>query len=197
MNAKVTEYILKNEKWTQELNLLRSFLLENDLEETVKWSAPTYVYKGKNIIGIAAFKNYVGLWFHQGVFLKDEAKVLFNAQEGKTKALRQWRFHSIKEIDVKLVKSYILEAMQNAEEGKAIKPTRKAKPLVIPELLQNKLSEDDELQDSFTNFTLSKKREFTEYIETAKREATKVSRLEKIIPMIKNGIGLNDKYRKC
>ena len=106
MNEKVTQYI-NNTKWTQELKLLRSLLLELLLEETIKWNMPTYVYKNKNIIGMVAFKNYFGLWFHQGVFLNDNQKKLVNAQENKTKALRQWRFSHIKEIDKDLIKSYV------------------------------------------------------------------------------------------
>lgn len=196
MDRKVSEYIEQN-KWTQELTLLRSLLLELDLEETVKWSAPTYVYKGKNVLGMSAFKNYFGIWFHQGVFLTDEAKVLMNAQEGKTKAMRQWRFYSIDEVDVELVKSYVFEAMKNVELGKEFKPKRVSKPLIIPEKLALAFSKDEELEHKFSNLSLTKKREFAEYIATAKRETTQNTRLEKIISMIKEGVGLNDKYRNC
>ncbi|CAM1341115.1 YdeI/OmpD-associated family protein [Tenacibaculum amylolyticum] len=196
MDRKVSEYIAQT-KWTQELTFLRSLLLDLDLEETVKWSAPAYTYKGKNVLGMAAFKNYFGIWFHQGVFLQDEAKVLMNAQEGKTKAMRQWRFSSIDEIDPALVKSYALEAMKNVELGKELKPKRASKPLIIPEKLAAAFSNDEELEHKFSSLSLTKKREFAEHIATAKREATQNARLEKIIPMIKEGIGLNDKYRNC
>ncbi|WP_299709530.1 YdeI family protein [uncultured Tenacibaculum sp.] len=196
MNDQVTAYISNTEKWTQELTLLRSFLLELELEETIKWGIPAYVYKGKNIMGMSAFKNYLGLWFHQGVFINDEYNVLMNAQEGKTKAMRQWRFHSIKELDKVKIQNYALQAMKNVELGKEIKPTRNKKPLEIPQLLQDQFDANEELKSKFESFSLSKQREFTEYITSAKREATKISRLEKIIPMILNNIGLNDKYRK-
>lgn len=195
MNKKVTDYINYKNKWTQELNLLRSVLLELPLEETIKWNAPAYLYKGKNIMGIAAFKNYCGLWFHQGVFLKDEAKVLMNAQEGKTKAMRQWRFDSLGDINLDLVKKYVLEAIQNSEEGKEIKPKRNTKPLIIAPELQIVLDNDDKLKVKFNEFTLSKQREFVNHITEAKREATKIKRLEKIIPMILNKVGLYDKYK--
>jgi len=68
MNPKVTTYINDKNTWTQELNLLRSVLLEVGFEETVKWGAPVYTHKGKNIVGLSAFKNYCGLWFFQGSF---------------------------------------------------------------------------------------------------------------------------------
>lgn len=197
MNIKVSEYIEKQDKWTQELILLRSILLELPLEETVKWGAPVYVYKKKNVLGLSAFKNYCGIWFFQGGLLKDDQNVLINAQEGKTQAMRQWRFSSIQEIDENLVKAYVLEAIENINQDKEIKPERKNKPLVIPKELQEFLDSNEELQLKFNEFTVAKKREFTDYISEAKREATKQSRLEKIIPMILEGIGLHDKYRKC
>ncbi|WP_299121605.1 DUF1801 domain-containing protein [uncultured Tenacibaculum sp.] len=197
MNEKVVQYITDKNNWTQELNLLRSVLIELPLEETIKWGSPVYVYKGKNIVGMSAFKNYCGLWFFQGSFLKDGQKVLENAQEGKTKAMRQWRFYKIEEIDVELLKSYVLEAIKNSEEGKELKPKKNTKPLIIPNELQSELDKDEKLKESFEKFTLSKKREFTDHISEAKREATKLKRLEKIIPMILNGVGLYDKYKNC
>ena len=193
----VTNYIEKKEKWKTELELLRTTLLSTKMEETIKWGAPTYVYKGKNVVGLAAFKNYCGLWFFQGSLLKDSHKVLMNAQEGKTKAMLQWRFFTLDDIDVKLIKTYVLEAKQNVDEGKEIKPDRTKKELIIPELLQNTLNTNADFKSQFETFTLSKKREYADYISDAKREATKQKRLEKIIPMILNGVGLYDKYKNC
>ncbi|MDE0535642.1 YdeI/OmpD-associated family protein [Tenacibaculum sp. L6] len=197
MNAKVTEYINDKNTWTQELNLLRFVLLEVGFEETVKWGAPVYVHKGKNIVGLSAFKNYCGLWFFQGSFLIDEQKKLVNAQEGKTQAMRQWRFFTVEDIQPDLVKQYALEAIKNSEEGKELKVKRNTKPLSIPDELQLEFDKDERLKEAFNGFSLSKQREFSDYISEAKREATKQKRLEKIIPMILNGVGLYDKYKNC
>ena len=197
MNAKVTEYINDKNTWTQELNLLRSVLLELGFEETVKWGAPVYVHKGKNIVGLSAFKNYCGLWFFQGSFLIDEQKKLVNAQEGKTQAMRQWRFYTVEDIQPDLVKQYALEAIKNSEEGKELKVKKNTKPLSIPDELQLEFDKKERLKEAFNVFSLSKQREFSDYISEAKREATKQKRLEKIIPMILNGVGLYDKYKNC
>ena len=94
----VEEYIESSDQWSEELTMLRTILLKTELVETVKWSIPTYTINNKNVIGIAGFKNYFGLWFFQGVFLKDEHQVLINAQEDKTKGQRQWRFKHKSEI---------------------------------------------------------------------------------------------------
>ena len=196
MNA-IEIYFDTKSTWKPKLELLRKTLLLTNLEETIKWGIPTYVYKNKNIVGLAAFKNYCGLWFFQGRLLKDTHKVLINAQEGKTKAMLQWRFFSLDEINVELIKEYVLEAMSNVDEGKEIKPDRTKKILVIPEILQNALYINEEFKSKFDTFSLSCKREYADYISEAKKESTKQNRLEKIIPMILNKVKLYDAYKKC
>ncbi len=189
----VDSYIANQPDYLQELKILREILLECELKETVKWGAPMYTNNGKNIVGIGAFKSYFGLWFFQGALLSDKSKKLINAQEGTTKAMRQWRFKSIDEIDEKLIKVYVKEAIANQKAGKIIKPEKK--PLIIPELLKEALASNTELAENFESLSLSCKREHAEYIADAKKEETQRRRLEKIIPMIKNKKGLNDKYR--
>ncbi len=195
MDFKVEEYISKKPQWNEELKLLRSIMKSLELEETIKWGAPVYTNGGKNIVGLAAFKNYFGLWFFQGALLKDKQKVLMNAQEGKTSAMLQWRFTSIDEIDAELIKEYVIEAIEHKDAGRFIKP--KKKPLVIPSELQMALDKNEILKNNFESFTLGKKREYADYISEAKRVTTKEKRLEKIIPMILSGVGLNDQYKNC
>lgn len=197
MNPKATDYISLNPKWQKELEIIRNVLLELPLEEEIKWGIPAYIYKKKNILGLSAFKNYCGIWFHHGCFLKDEANILINAQEDKTKGMRQMRFTSLGEIDVNLVKQYVLEAMSNSEAGLEVKPKRNTKPIVTPNELKAAFSKNEKLEYRYKEFTVSKQREFCEYISSAKREATKLKRIEKIIPLILNKVGLNDKYRNC
>jgi uncharacterized protein YdeI (YjbR/CyaY-like superfamily) len=190
----VQDYIESQADRKDELLFLRDLLLETELKETVKWGAPCYTIHSKNVIGLASFKSYTGLWFHQGVFLTDKNKVLINAQEGTTKALRQWRFQSIKEMNPKLISQYILEAIQNQKDGKEIKAV-KAKKADTPLELKNKLSQDNVLKSAFDSLTSGKQREYAEHIGTAKQEKTRLNRLEKAIPMILKGEGLNDKYK--
>ncbi len=175
------------------LKKLRSILLSTELEEKMKWGIPTYCLKNKNVAGIGAFKSYAGLWFFNGAFLKDGKNKLINAQEGKTKGMRQWRFESLNEVDEKLVKAYIEEAIQNQKDGKEIKPEKK--PLVIPDELKEALASNSQLSEAFGALSLSCKREYAEHIAEAKREETKQKRLNKIIPMILDKMGLNDKYK--
>jgi len=135
-----------------------------------------------------------GLWFFQGALLKDDKKVLMNAQEGRTKALRQWRMQTAKEIRPAIIKSYVKEAINLAREGRQIAPSR-GKPVIVPPELKKALRADKSASEKFRNLRLGLQREYAEYIVDAKRDDTKLRRIEKILPMLRNGVGLHDKYR--
>lgn len=194
--SSVEEYIEVNSHFSDALTLLRDLINSTQLDESLKWSAPVYSLNGKNVVGLGAFKQHFGIWFFNGVFLKDEQQLLVNAQE-KTKALRQMRFESIEDIDKATVLAYVKEAIENQKLGKELKPERKGKTVVIPKELSTVLKANSEFNTSFKALTPSKQREYCEYIESAKREATKQTRLDKITPMILKGIGLHDKYKNC
>jgi len=181
------------ENWEVELSLLQSIIDKTELTQTTKWGGPVYVYEKKNVIGVGGFKDYFALWFFNGVFLKDEQKKLLNAQEDKTKSLRQWRFTSKEEINEKVILEYIAEAIENEKQGKIIKTSKKE--TIVSELLEKEMSQNSALAAAFQKFSPYKQYEFLEYIETAKQEKTKLSRIEKVIPMILGNVGLNDKYR--
>ena len=192
----VQEYIETHPTWEKELESLRAIMQNTELEECIKWGAPVYALEGKNVAGIAAFKNHCALWFFNGALLKENTILLYNAQEGKTKALRQIRFEKGDKIEPKILQKYVLEAIQIQREGKEIKPVP-SKELVVPSELKVAFGEDKDLEKSFQQLTKGKQREYADYISQAKRETTKQSRLEKIKPMIKNGEGLHDKYKNC
>jgi len=177
--------------------MLRNIINATQLVETVKWSMPTYCLSGKNVLGIGAFKNHFCLWFHQGVFLKDKLNLLFNAQENKTKGLRQMRFETKEDINEVTVLAYVKEAIENQRLEREIKTQGKTKTSALPEELVTALKSNKALKNSFNLLTKGKQREYCDYISEAKRETTKKSRLEKITPMIIKGVGLHYKYNKC
>ena len=180
--------------WKDELTMIRAILLKSDLKEEIKWGVPTYCLGGKNVVGFAGFKSYFGLWFFQGVFLKDSENMLINAQEGVTKALRQWRFSSIKDINEKLILKYVNEATQIQLNGKGHINVKKTE-FILDDLLGNLLKENKSVLKYFQCLTIGKQKEYSLFISEAKKEIKKQKRLEKIIPMIKAGVGLNDKYK--
>jgi uncharacterized protein YdeI (YjbR/CyaY-like superfamily) len=180
--------------WHAELHGLREIVLTLGLEETIKWGHPVYVHNGKNVLGLGGFKSYFGLWFFQGALLKDTRKLLINAQEGKTKALRQMRFQSFDEVRPSVILSYIREAMKLADTGQVIKPDRD-RPVEIPPELTEALRKNPRAAKQFEAMSKSCRREYSEYISSAKQPETKQRRLAKILPMIESGGGMNDKYK--
>lgn len=192
----VEEYISCHSYWEDELRQLHEMMLTTELEPTIKWGAPVYTIDGKNVVGIGAFKNHYGIWFFNGALLKNNTALLVNAQEGKTKALRQIKFEKGDEINTSILLPYIEEAIQNQKKGIEIKPA-KQKQLIVPPELSSAFKKDPELKSAFKKLSPGKQREYADHISEAKREATRHSRLEKVIPMIKSGVGLNDKYKNC
>ncbi|WP_375581042.1 DUF1801 domain-containing protein [Marivirga tractuosa] len=184
-----------NKKWQNELEFLRAIIIKTELEKTKKWGGEVYTLNNGNVLMIGAFKNYVSIWFFNGVFLKDPYQVLVNSQDGKTKALRHWQFTSVEEMDEDKIMEYIQEAIENEKKGLKWKP-EKSDEIEIPEILQEAFTSDKSFKDAFEELTSFKQKEYIEHIDSAKREVTKMSRLEKIKPMILEGVGLNDKYRK-
>ncbi|HXJ97790.1 MAG TPA: DUF1801 domain-containing protein [Gelidibacter sp.] len=183
-----------NKQWQEELEILACIISKLPLEKSIKWGSEVFTYHGKNVVSYGGFKNYFTIWFYNGVFLKDPYQVLVNAQEGKTKALRQWRFTSKKEIDADKITEYINEAIENEKKGLRIQP-EKFKQLPIPDFLQKEFDTDINLYEHFIKLTAGRQKEYIIYINEAKQEVTKLKRLEKIKPLIIQGIGLNDKYK--
>ncbi|KAB2810203.1 DUF1801 domain-containing protein [Phaeocystidibacter luteus] len=193
---KVTAYIeKKGDGWKgSTLKELRSILVSCDLEEGVKWGAPTYMNNG-NVASIAAFKNHVALWFYQGVFLKDPSQVLMSANES-TDALRQWRFVEGDELDRDLIKAYIEEAIENSLAGKKTKPKKQTKQDAIPEVFANALSNSPRAKENFEAMSFGKRNEFIQHIDSAAKEETKVRRVAKVMELLEANLDLNHKYRK-
>src|SRR5690606_17206790 len=137
----------------------------------------------KHVIGWAGFKDFFSLWFYNGVFLEDKEGVLVNASEGKTKALRQWRFTDVNQMDEKKILAYIEESIQTVKDGKEIEPQKTANP--TPDgLLKLALDTDKPFRQAFDVLTPGRQREYIGYIAEAKQEKTKKTRLAKIRPLV-------------
>lgn len=182
-------------QWSKELTELTRIISKSGLEKTIKWGADVFTYEGKNIVSCGGFKNFFAIWFFNGIFLKDKYKVLINAQESKTKSMRQWRMTTFKEINEKKILEYINEAVLAAKKGLSITPV-KHQPIEIPEPLKSALLKNKTLLQAFSKLSSGRQKEYGLYIIEAKQEKTKLSRIEKIKPLILQGIGLNNKYKK-
>lgn len=193
-NKTVDDYVAGLSQWQPEVKTLIELCRKAGLDESVKWGAPCYSRNGSNVVGIGAFKSYFGLWFFQGALLEDKDNVLVNAQAGKTKALRQWRMQSASDIRKAAIRRYLGAAARLADQGKAVAVSRRS-AVTMPEELGTALAQNSRDKAAFDKLRPGQQREYAAYIADAKRPDTKQRRLKKILPMIRAGAGLNDRYR--
>lgn len=157
-DEKLLKFYTEAHRFKEGVNQLRELALNTGLEETFKWNFPTYTMNAKNIVAICKFKSHFGLWFFNGVFLSDKENRLENAQEGKTKAMRHWKFNEETSIDHVLVDAYISEAIANQKKGLKLKFNKQTKTLgPIPNLLKHTLNTHDNLKTAFQGLSESKK----------------------------------------
>ena len=192
---KIEAYYAKERPFKEGIVLLRELALKTGFDETYKWGIPVYTIENKNVLGILAFKHHFGIWFYNGVYLTDPKNVLENAQEGKTKSMRHWKFNALEDIDQATVLTYFQEAMANQKKGLILVP-EKNKPVSIPPILKKAMDNNNAIKMNYESLSPYKQREFCEYISEAKQEKTKMSRLEKSVGLLLQGLGLHDKYRK-
>lgn len=196
-SEKVEAYYAQDHHFKKGIEILRNLALKANAQEFFKWQAPVYGVDGKNVFWIARFKNHFGIGFFNGVFLTDPKNVLINVQKDKTMAMRHWHFKSVVEIDEKGVFAYITESLENQRKGLTLLPKKKAPiKITVPDLLKEALASNALAKKAFKKLSPYNQKEYSEYIATAKQEKTKLSRLEKVLPMIVEGTGLNDKYKK-
>lgn len=184
-----------NSQWLEAIEKTHNILNKTDLIKTFKWGSDVYIYQGKNLISFAGFKHHFAIWFYNGVLLSDPEKALVSASEGKTKSLRQWRFQSANEIDEDKILAYITESMRLTDEKK-IHKSEKLFPCKPDGVLKDGLQADEEWKSAFQKLTPGLQKEYINYIAEAKQDKTKITRMFKIKPLIMEGKGLHDKYKR-
>ena len=191
MNPKVDDYI-RNNKWQEELEKLRTIVLDCQLTEELKWGVPCYTYQNSNIVLMHVFKEYCALLFVKGALLNDANGILIQ-QTQNTQAARQVRFTNAREIVgmEPILKAYIYEAIE-VEKADLKVNFKKTSEYIIPEEFQNKLDEIPALKAAFEALTPGRQRAYILYFSDPKQSKTRVSRVEKCMPQILNGKGLND-----
>lgn len=191
MNPKVKDHINSSKQWKNEMNVLRAIILDCQLTEDLKWGKPCYSFLGKNIVLIQGFKDYFALLFFKGGIMKDSENLLVKMGEN-TQAGRQMRFLNVNDIQNKksVIRDYILEAIEIEERGEKVEIKREATP--CPEEFQTKLNGNPELKSSFESLTPGRQRAYLIHFSAPKQSKTRESRIEKSIPNILIGKGLNE-----
>lgn len=193
MNPKVDFYFIKAKKWQEELVLLRTIVLDCGLTEDLKWGCPSYTFQKGDIVLIHTFKEYCALLFFKGALLKDPNGILVQQTEN-VQATRQIRFDSVEEI-VELgpvIKAYIREAIEVEKAGLKVN-YKKTVEFKMPEELQIRLDEIPEFKAAFEGLTPGRQRGYILYFSAAKQSKTREARVEKYMPHILAGKGLDDR----
>ncbi len=196
MNPNLDQFFNKPNKWQEEMKALRKIVLDCGLTEEKKWYQPCYTYDGNNVAIISSFKDYCVLAFFKGALLKDPKGILSKPGEN-TQSGRQARFTSVKDI-VKLertLKAYLREAIEAEKAGLKVQ-FKKITEHKIPEELQKKFKQSPPFKKAFESLTPGRQRAYLLHFSAPKQSATRESRIEKCIPMIMEGKGLNDDYSK-
>lgn len=192
MNPKVDFFFDKATKWQEELEQMRIIALECQLTEELKWGNPCYMYQESNVVLIHAFKEYCAFLFFKGALLNDTDGILIQQSEN-VQAARHIRFTNLKEIkDLKTVlKAYIYEAIEIEKAGLKV-ILKKTSDFPLSEEFQNKLNESSELKKAFEALTPGRQRAYLLNFSQPKQSKTREARVEKHIPNILKGKGLND-----
>ncbi len=191
-NPKVDFYFNKEKKWKEEIEKLRSLILDCHLEEELKWGVPCYTFQKNNIVLIHIFKEYCALLFFKGVLLKDPEGILIQ-QTKNVQSARQVRFTDVKEITKlkKVLKAYIFEAVELEEAGLKV-PMKKTIEYIVPEEFQNKLNQNAHLKKAFQALTPGRQRGYLLHFSSAKQSKTREARIEKYLKQILSGKGIDD-----
>lgn len=192
MNPKVDAFVERASTWQKEIGKLRQILLDCGLTEELKWGKPCYSSDGKNIAIIQPFKGYFALLFFKGYLLDDPEGILVKTGEN-TIVGRQIRFTDAKEIGSMkaVIKSYIYQAIEVERSGVDAAPPKAAGP-AIPEEFQAKLNKNPALKKAFHALTPGRQKAYNFFFSQPKQSTTRTSRVEKYMPQILKGKGLND-----
>jgi len=192
MKSGVEQFIQNAKNWQPEMTLLRSILLECPLTEVIKWGMPCYIFNEKNIVIIQNFKNHCDLGFFNGASLTDLKQLLVKAGE-HTQSGRQLRFEDLEDIKKKrtLIKAYIKEAIEIEKKGiKIVVEDIPSIELVVE--LNTFFKKNKPFEKAFNKLTPGRQRAYLMFFAAAKQSETRISRIEKFIPRILDGKGMND-----
>ncbi|MFI8379705.1 DUF1801 domain-containing protein [Leeuwenhoekiella sp. NPDC079379] len=192
MNKEVDQFIVNAKPFSSVLQLLRTLILDCNLEEEFKWRNACYTYNTKNVILLGAFKSYCTITFIKGELLNDSQHILLSAGPN-TKAARVIKFTSEKEVLSlsEVIKSYISEAREIEKSGK--KPLyNKPVDSKFPIELEYAFNLDFSFKNSFYKLTPGKQRGYLIYFSGAKQAKTRASRIESYKSKILDGFGFND-----
>lgn len=191
-NPKVDAYIDREESWKPEFVKMRAIALNSGLSEGFKWGHPCYALDGSNIVLIHGFKEYCAYLFFKGALMEDPSGILIQQTEN-VQAARQIRFTGVEEIDRlgNALAAYIQNAIEVEKSGAKVE-MKKTSEFSMPDEFKARIDGDDALKTAFEALTPGRQRAYLLHFSGAKQSRTRQERIEKCVPGILAGKGLND-----
>lgn len=182
----------KVHSWSAVLALARAIILKSGLYEEAKWGMPVYSYQGKNVLMLAAFKEYVSISFFKGALLKDEYKILVEGGPNSREAML-FKCTSAAELSThhQALLELIFQSIEVEKAGLKV-PKLDASQLKLPEELLRRFEADAEYKAAFYNLTPGKQRGYSIYFSQAKQESTLLDRIDKMKFKVLLGKGYMD-----
>jgi len=192
MNAQVDALIAGASSWHDEYGKLREIVSEFPLIEEFKWGWPCYSLETGNVVLIHGFKDYCALLFMKGALLDDPHGILIQ-QTKNVQAARQIRFANLADIVARepQVKAVIAQAIEVEKAGQKVR-LKTVGDFSIPSEFQGRLDADPALQAAFRGLTPGRQRAYLFYFSAPKQAKTREARIEKCLPSILAGKGLDD-----
>lgn len=192
MNPRLDVFFAKAKKWQAEMEKLRIIVLECPLTEELKWYQPCYTYGGNNVLIISGFKEYCALNFFKGALLGDPEGILIRPGKN-TQSGSQIRFTNLQQIAEMedILKRYVYEAIEAEKAGLKVQ-YKKTEEFAVPVEFQSRLDEYPALKTAFESLTPGRQRAYLLHFGAPKQSGTRSARVDKNIPRILGGKGLND-----
>lgn len=196
-DKRIDAYIEKSAEFAQPVMVHLRELIHKacpDVTETVKWSMPSFEFKGL-LCGFAAFKQHCTFGFWKQSLMETDA-----FPKNKTAMGSFGRITSLKDLPSdKVMIGLVHQAMELNEKGIKVpkKPAPPKKELVVPPVLSAALKKDKAARATFDKFPYSCKKEYIEWITEAKTDATRDKRLATTLEWLAEGKRRNWKYENC
>ena len=164
-----------------------------EVEETIKWSMPHFMYKGRLFAGMAAFKAHAtfGLW---------QASAVLGETGSEREAMGQFgRIASLDDLPPEAeLKGIVRRAAEHAQEPPRPRPKKPPKPaLETPPELNAALDANPAARATFDGFSPSGRRDYVEWVVEAKRPETRDKRIAQAVEWMAEGKKRHWKYENC
>ncbi|MBW3582055.1 MAG: YdeI/OmpD-associated family protein [Euryarchaeota archaeon] len=191
MEPKVDAFLKRATSWRDEMARLRSIALDSGLSEELKWGKPCYTVEEGNVAIIQPFKEHCAFLFFKGALLTDPDSLL-ERPGPNSHAARRMMFSSLEEVveGEPRLRAFIAQAIEVEKAGMTVEGTKRSEP--VPDELVEMFRHVSGLKKAFEKLTPGRQRAYILHFSSAKQAKTRTARIEKNVPRILEGKGMND-----